>query len=196
MIYCNKSISKIKENCSTLFSEMAIVTNNQNRSFCRLFRVSGAPWSPLEYTSSRASEAGSSRTSFSWRRWPLLLPLLGRDIDNGQREPIFWLPHFIHIVSCIFESDIESFFPPRYFLTERELFMIWQLETSAYLSWYCRVRQASEFVRLFISSLDPCSRLDSLRASEETIKGHVFENSTYIYIYISFIYNFLLQEIK
>lgn len=111
-------IFKIKE-----FNGIAITANNQNRSHRRLFRVSETPWSPLEYTGSHVSEAGSSRTSFSRRWWSFLLPRLRCDMDNRRHKPAFGcciLSIFYRVFSirikyymtvfpvALFPDDIES----------------------------------------------------------------------------------------
>lgn len=60
------------------------------------------------------------------------------------------------------ESDITKvFFPALFSDRMRIIYDMANFKTSAYLP-YCHVRQASEFVRLFISNVDPRSRLDSL----------------------------------
>lgn len=198
MIYLfQQSVFRIKENYSILFNG-TITRNNQNRSLYHLFRVSEMPWSPLEYTSSHVShEAGSSRTSFSRRRWPLLLPRLDCDMDNGLAQADLLDTSFYPYCIVYFrsESDITKvFFFAALFSDRRRI--IYDIGNSK-LQLIFRGTAAFDKLQNLLGSSSQASihALDWI-LYEQTKKRQKVTFSKTVYLYFLYIHNSLLQEIK
>lgn len=172
---------------------MAIKANNHKVDLSdHLSRVSETPWSPLEYTDShmcpRQVLPGPVFLGADGRFFFLAYVATWTADDTNQ--PLgYCILSISYRAFSIRISDI-IFFPPHYFLMiSRANLWNGELETPAYLPWHCCVWQASEFVRLFISNLNPRSRLDFLRANKETTIDHVLKKIAFLnFLFIQFSY--------